>query len=90
MDHSAYDMFSFLFVNLVFPHLGSGSEWNFQIAPFSGHCLLLPFQTFHRRLWTSQFTQEPLKGIYFCVYYASNRLNKERVVFQLIIFCIYQ
>ena len=44
--HSAYDLLSFykyLIVNLVFSHLGFWSGNFFLIAPFSDHCLLLPF-----------------------------------------------
>ena len=44
--HSAYDMFSwykYLFVNLVFSHLGFWSGNLFLIAPFSDLCLLVLF-----------------------------------------------
>ena len=44
--HSAYDMFSkysYLIVNLDFPHLGIWSVNFFLIASFPDHCLLVPF-----------------------------------------------
>ena len=51
--HSAYDMFSkykYLIVGLFFSQLGFWNGNFFLIAPFPGHCLLLPFYTLAKSL----------------------------------------
>ena len=78
--HSAYDMFSqykYLIVNLVFPSSVFWSGNFFLIAPFSDHCLLVPFLSASSR---PCYSIHSMTRVHACLCPSPRLINKYRML----------